>query len=241
MNASTSIYVKQSIQYCLLDIEGTTTDIDFVSQVLFPYAAKHMEQFIKENQDSPDVQHCLNATQATVKDESNRDLSDEETVAVLLQWIEDDRKHTALKQLQGMIWKTGYYNADYEAHVYPDVPEVLKEWQSRGLQTGIYSSGSVEAQKLLFLHTSYGDLTSYLSHYFDTRIGHKKDAAAYKTISQKLACPPQQIMFFSDSVEELQAAENVGFNVLHVIRDASKTQETIFKNVNTLDQVQFLI
>jgi enolase-phosphatase E1 len=237
MPSDTPVSIKQSIRCCLLDIEGTTTDIHFVHQVLFPYATQHLETFIAQHLENPDVQSCLSMVQATIQDEQQRAIAMEETVSVLLGWIGEDRKHTALKQLQGMIWKAGYHQGDYQAHVYPDVPVVLQAWQQQGIETGIYSSGSTEAQKLLFAHTLYGDLTPAISHYFDTRIGHKQETGAYKTISKMLGYSPAEILFFSDVAEELVAAENAGFAVLHVIRDLEQTSETVFKSIQSLNQV----
>lgn len=129
---------------------------------------------------------------------------------VLQGWIDEDRKHTALKALQGMIWKAGYENADFHAHVYPDAVERLRAWQAQGLPLYVYSSGSVGAQKLFFAHSEAGDLLPLFSGHFDTEIGGKREAASYTRIAESLGLPPAEILFLSDVVEELDAAREAG-------------------------------
>jgi enolase-phosphatase E1 len=207
------------VRFILLDIEGTTTDVDFVHKVLFPYAATHMARFIQEHAANSEVQGCLQAVLETVRAEENRTLTDTQVVEQLLRWIQDDRKHTALKHLQGMIWKDGFEKGDYQGHVYPDVPATLESWKKQGIGLGIYSSGSVQAQKLLFKHSICGDLTPYFSHYFDTRLGEKKSADSYAQIADRLNLAPIDILFLSDVEEELDAAAQAGFQIMQLVRD----------------------
>ena len=207
------------IRFILLDIEGTTTEINFVHQVLFPYAAERLADFVNANARDPEVQQCLTRVKETVEAEDQRPLGKAEAIETLLHWIQTDRKHTALKQLQGMIWKTGFEQGDYQGHVYPDVPVALERWKQQGLGLGIYSSGSVQAQQLLFAHSMFGDLTPYFSHYFDTEVGGKKEVHSYQNIAQTLNLAPQEILFLSDVVAELDAAKAAGFQVTQLVRE----------------------
>lgn len=206
------------IRFILLDIEGTTTDINFVHQVLFPYSAERLAQFVQTHADDPSVQTCLAEVKATVLNETEQPINDEQAVETLLHWIQTDRKHGALKTLQGLIWKTGFEQGDYQGHVYPDVPEALERWQQQGWGMGIYSSGSVQAQQLLFKYSGYGDLTPYFSHYFDTQVGGKKETQSYQHIAQALQIAPAEILFLSDVPAELDAAKTAGFQVTQLLR-----------------------
>jgi len=206
------------IRYVLMDIEGTTTAIDFVHKTLFPYAARHLARFVTEHGGEPRVAACLAEVKATVRDQEGRAIDDREAVAVLLRWIDEDRKHGALKSLQGMIWRQGYLDGDYVAHVYADVAPALAAWKRRGLILAIYSSGSIEAQKLLFAHTGAGDLTPLISHYFDTTSGPKRERESYLHIARDLAAAPGEILFLSDVAEELDAALAAGMATTQLLR-----------------------
>ena len=210
-----------TIRFILLDIEGTTTDIDFVHQVLFPYSAQRLAQFVNANIASCEVQECLDQVKITVLDETKKAITDAEAVETLLHWIQTDRKHGALKTLQGMIWKTGFEQGDYQGHVYPDVPVALERWKQQGIALGIYSSGSVQAQKLLFGHSVAGDLTPYFSHYFDTQMGGKKEVQSYKNIAEALQIPPAEILFLSDVSAELDAAQQANFQTTQLLRTSN--------------------
>lgn len=202
----------------LTDIEGTTTAIDFVHRVLFPYAHSHLEAYIARHADDPIVQVLVNDAACTVEEETGQRPEQQEVVRYLLQWIEADRKHTALKTLQGMIWEEGYRLGHFTAHLYPDVAPRLRQWHSQGMRLAVYSSGSVQAQKLLFGHTELGDLTPLFSAYFDTHVGHKREAKSYETIAAQLQVPPAHILFLSDVTEELDAAENAGMRTIQLLR-----------------------
>lgn len=207
------------IRFILLDIEGTTTDIQFVHNVLFPYSAERLESFVTRYADEAEVRSALQSVQDTVLSEENRTITDAEVVETLLKWIRDDRKHTALKQLQGLIWKSGFEQGDYRGHVYPDVPQALEVWKTHGLGLGIYSSGSVQAQKLLFGYSVFGDLTPYFSHYFDTQVGGKRESDSYREIARQLGITPQEVLFLSDVEAELDAAAAAGFQVTQLLRN----------------------
>jgi enolase-phosphatase E1 len=206
------------IRFILMDVEGTTTDIAFVHRILFPYSEERLAEFVQKHADNDDVRDVLESVKKTVFNEDGLVLNDEQAVETLLSWIAEDRKHTALKKLQGMIWQQGFEQGDYQGHVYPDVPVALKEWKQQGLELGVYSSGSVQAQKLLFGHSTAGDLTPYFSHYFDTTVGGKKDSQSYQNITRALNLNPDSILFLSDVEAELDAAENAGFQTVQLVR-----------------------
>ncbi|MEM6377068.1 MAG: acireductone synthase [Bacteroidota bacterium] len=213
------------IQFVLMDIEGTTTSISFVHEVLFPYASQKLPAFIEANAQDPLVQEELKSVKATVLAEQDNVINDEEAVVQLKAWIKEDRKHTALKSLQGYLWKQGYEQGEYQSHIYDDVVPVLQEWQAKGVRMGIYSSGSVGAQKLLFGYSEKGDLRPYLSAYFDTKIGHKREVESYLRIQQALDVPNGDILFLSDVAEELDAAKVAGFQVCQLVRPGTQASD----------------
>lgn len=226
------------IRFILLDIEGTTTDINFVHQVLFPYSAARLADFVSQHANEPEVQDALQLVQDTVQKEENRNIDQAGAIETLLQWIRDDRKHTALKQLQGLIWKTGFEQGDYQGHVYPDVPVALENWKRLGIGLGIYSSGSVQAQQLLFAHSVSGDLTPYFSHYFDTHVGGKKESQSYQNIAEHLQLPPSSILFLSDVAEELEAAVVAGLHVTQLVRDGQIPPNTQYPAVSDFSKIR---
>jgi enolase-phosphatase E1 len=198
----------------LTDIEGTTSSISFVKDVLFPYARQALPGFVKQHGSEPDVRRWLDAAALDI----GGVVSDDCIVDVLQQWIDEDRKHTALKALQGMIWRAGYAAGNYSAHIYPDAAQQLVEWHESGLPLYIYSSGSVPAQKLFFAHTEAGDLTPRFSGYFDTEIGGKREADSYRRIAERIGVPAGSVLFLSDVVEELDAARDAGLRTVLVDR-----------------------
>ncbi len=225
------------IRFILLDIEGTTTDIDFVHKVLFPYSAERLAGFVAGHADEPDVQEALQSVQATVQAEDHRQIDRAGAVETLLRWIREDRKHTALKQLQGLIWKAGFEQGDYQGHVYPDVPVALENWKREGIGLGIYSSGSVQAQRLLFAHSVSGDLTPYFSHYFDTKVGGKKESQSYRNIAAQLQLPPSAILFLSDVAAELEAAAATGMQVIQLARDGQMPPDAPYLAVSDFSRI----
>jgi enolase-phosphatase E1 len=194
----------------LTDIEGTTSSIAFVKDVLFPYARRALPRFVREHGDDPDVRRWLDA----VATESGGICSDEVIVETLQGWIDQDRKHTALKALQGMLWRDGYLRGDFHGHVYADAAAALRRWHAAGRRLAVFSSGSVAAQKLLFGYSEAGNLAEVFDDFFDTEIGHKREADSYRRIASALQQPPQDILFLSDVVEELDAAREAGMQTV---------------------------
>lgn len=203
------------IRAILTDIEGTTSSLAFVKDVLFPYARQNMAAFLHQHAAVPAVVEQLAAVNVIV----GRELSLTEAVAQLQQWIDEDRKNTPLKALQGMIWEQGYRNGDYTGHVYADAAQRLRAWHAARVRLYVFSSGSVQAQKLLFAHSDHGDLTPLFSGYFDTSSGNKRDPAAYRTIAAAIGLPASDILFLSDIVEELDAAHTAGMQTRQLVRD----------------------
>ena len=205
------------IRVILTDIEGTTSSISFVHEVLFPYSAEHMARFVREGAaDTPEVREQLDA----VAHASGVDRDDVEgLIEVLNTWIREDRKETALKALQGMLWEQGYQQGAFRGHIYDDAAEYLQRWHDRGLRLFVYSSGSVKAQKLIFGFSEAGDLTPFFSGYFDTRIGGKKESASYSNIVNELGVEPRTVLFLSDVEAELKAAEEAGMRTVWLVRE----------------------
>jgi enolase-phosphatase E1 len=198
----------------LTDIEGTTTDVRFVHDVLFPYAASALPDFVRTHAGRPDVAAELAAVRARV----GQDLSLEETIATLLRWIAEDRKETPLKTLQGLVWAAGYEAGELVSPVYPDAAQALRRWKGEGRDLYVYSSGSDAAPKLLFGHSEEGDLTPLFSGYFDTRTGPKLEPSSYATIAGRIGRPPGAILFLSDHPGEVSAALEAGMKALRIDR-----------------------
>lgn len=203
------------IRAILTDIEGTTSSISFVKDVLFPFARERLPAFVETHADKPEVQHWLHEA---AKEAGIVYAERDEIVELLQRWIDEDRKATSLKALQGMIWDEGYREGAFRAHVYADVAPKLREWKKQGLDLYIYSSGSVAAQKLLFGHSEAGDLTSQFSGYFDTETGPKRDAESYRRIAAAIGKPANEILFLSDIAEELDAARAAGMHTTQLAR-----------------------
>ncbi|PPE73917.1 acireductone synthase [Solimonas fluminis] len=221
------------IKAIITDIEGTTSSIDFVHQSLFPYAKQHMRAFLRAQAGNDAVQREL----AEVERQENRDLSLNEAADVLEQWIAEDRKYTPLKALQGMIWRQGYEAGELKGHVYADTPEALRRWQGQGLRLYVYSSGSEEAQRLIFGYSDAGDLTPLFSGYFDTRVGGKREAASYRNILKQIGLPGEQVLFLSDIGEELDAAQAAGLKTCQLLRDERTRPAAGHQQVQKLTEV----
>ena len=190
----------------LTDIEGTTSSISFVRDVLFPYARRALPDFVREHGQEPEVRRWLDLVAA----ENGGLCQDTMIVETLQGWIDQDSKHTALKALQGLVWEAGYRNADFAAPIYPDAAQTLQRWHALGVPLYVYSSGSVPAQKLFFGHSDAGDLTPLFSGWFDTEVGGKREADSYRVIAGRIGVPANAILFLSDVVEELDAAREAG-------------------------------
>lgn len=194
----------------LLDIEGTTSSIAFVADTLFPYARERLPAYVAAHAD--EVAPIL------------AEVPGDDKVASLLEWIDEDRKATPLKALQGMIWAEGYADGSLKGHVYPDTPDALARWQAAGVPTYIYSSGSVQAQKLIFGHSIAGDLTPYLSGYFDTEVGGKREMESYVRVAQSIDVDPERILFVSDIYDEIIAAQAAGLQAMLIDRAGDNGQ-----------------
>jgi enolase-phosphatase E1 len=225
----------------LLDIEGTTTPIAFVKDVLFPFARSHAASFLAAHRQDPEVQADL----ALLAEERRRERQDGAPPAEssdplpFLFWLMDrDRKSTALKALQGRIWREGYESGALESEVYPDVVPALARFRAAGIEVSIFSSGSVLAQRLLFAHTNGGDLRPYLCAYFDTTTGGKKQPASYTRIASELGLAPGQVLFVSDAAEELDAAEQAGMEVALCVRPGTpEPTASRHRVVRSLDEI----
>ncbi|WP_323168044.1 acireductone synthase [Pseudomonas atacamensis] len=219
-----------SIKAILTDIEGTTSAVSFVFDVLFPYAAKHLPEFVRQNASRADVAEQLDA----VRRDSNEPQADvERVVEILLSWIAEDRKATPLKALQGMVWAQGYQAGQLKGHVYPDAVEALQRWHAAGYQLFVYSSGSIQAQKLIFGCSEAGDLTPLFSGYFDTTSGPKREAQSYRHIQQAIGVDAGEILFLSDIVEELDAAQSAGLKTCGLAREGGELGSHITVDIFT--------
>jgi enolase-phosphatase E1 len=215
----------------LLDVEGTIAPISLVSEQLFPYARAHFPRFLQEHAGETGVVNDLTllAEESAAETDAScpRFTTPEywdEAVPYLLWLMDRDRKSTALKSLQGRIWKGGFENGDLKGTLFPDVPAALERWSANG-SVAIYSSGSVAAQLLLFRHSTFGDLTHLISGYFDTRTGPKTTAASYRSIATAMDVDPREVLFFSDVVHEVDPAREAGCHTRLVVRDGNASIE----------------
>ena len=234
----------QNVKLILTDIEGTTSSISFVKDVLFPYAADHLPAFVKENINDEKVQTALQQT-AELAAEDGENISADNTdalIAILLQWISEDRKATPLKTLQGLIWKTGYENGDYQAHMYPDATKYLKKWHDAGLPLYVYSSGSVKAQELFFGYSQDGNLLPLFKGHFDTLMGGKRETQSYLNILAELqkthaGLNAADVLFLSDIKEELDAAKEAGMQTVWLLRDSDIPADAAHKAVKSFAEI----
>ena len=208
------------ISHLLLDIEGTTCPVSYVAEVLFPYAATRLAAYLEAHQHDPELQPLLRDVQQAWGQDNDPDAAALRQrqppvglAAYLGLLIQQDRKLTALKDLQGMIWAAGYASGELVTPLYADVPAALRRWHQAGVQLAVYSSGSVAAQQLLYGHSQAGDLRGLFGHWFDTRTGAKQDADSYQQIAHALGSPAAAVLFISDSLEECQAAAAAGMAV----------------------------
>ena len=230
----------------LLDIEGTTTPIAFVHDVLFNYARAQVRDFLRANFSAEDVRADI----ALLREEYDADLKDGHdpplitdeggSLAAYVEWlIERDRKSTGLKSLQGKIWRQGYVEGSLKSQVFADVAPAFARWRSRGLNISIFSSGSVLAQQLLFAHTEAGDLTPFIDNYFDTQVGRKGEAESYRRIAEALGFSTHEIVFICDVIAELDAANEAGMKTLLCVRPGNPAQPAAERHpsIHTFDSV----
>lgn len=203
----------------VLDIEGTTTDKRFVTGTLFPYARERLPRFLQSA--TPEVEQALQQLR----------LPPEEAAQLLQAWIDQDVKREPLKTLQGLIWEAGYADGSLVSPVYPDVPLALQRWRARGATLAVYSSGSAHAQRLLFGHTTAGDLRPFFTAHFDLAIGSKLEPSSYLAISETLGLAPSEVAFYSDLAAEVLAAREAGLRVAIVERDGPVATEPSVRHV----------
>jgi enolase-phosphatase E1 len=222
------------VRAILLDIEGTTTPIAFVHDVLFTYAREHVRAFLSMNPATDDVALLREEHAVDVKEGRNPP----PLTAEYIEWlIALDRKSTGLKSLQGKIWRQGYEDGSLRAQVFAEVAPAFERWRERGIGISIFSSGSVLAQQLLFAHTEVGDLTPFIDGYFDTRIGKKGEAESYRKIAEAMDLETRQILFISDVVTELHAANQSGMKTIMSIRPGNELQPQ-YPSIRSFDEIR---
>ena len=229
----------------LLDIEGTTTAISFVTKVLFPYARENVKSFLTENYDDPDIKQKMNEIMHHKNVTTGNDLSKQEDIAIvcdiIYKWMDKNLKITAMKYLQGLIWVKGYKSGKLKGHLYLDAFECINQWTKYDkIPIYIYSSGSVKAQKLLFGYSKYGDLNPLISGNFDTKIGDKKAANSYVKIHEQIDknIDIKSILFISDNPLELIAANEAGMTVLQSVRE-DVTPDSRFPQITSFHDIKF--
>ena len=215
----------ENVTAILTDIEGTTTSISFVHDTLFPYAKQNIGPFLQAHQNEPAVSKLIIEVKETA---GTPDATLDEVIATLVSWMNQDKKITPLKSLQGLIWEEGYTQGKFHGQIYADAYEQLKNWKKQGKALYVYSSGSVHAQKLLF---------SLFSGYFDTKVGGKKEKPSYIEIARQMNIPAQNILFLSDIVEELDAAKQAGMQTLLLSRDYAPPASNTHPSVTTFNQI----
>ncbi len=235
----------RGIRSVLLDIEGTTTPVAFVYEVLFPYARARLPQFLRDDRGSSEVRAAVDRLRSEWSDDvaAGRHppewMHDEGAAAYALWLMDRDRKSPGLKALQGLVWDAGYRSGVLNGEVFADVPNALTAWQRAGIEVAIYSSGSVLAQRLLFGTTRYGDLTAFVSAFFDTAVGPKTSADSYRRIAAALGRHPPDVLFVSDVAAELEAARATGMVVTLSVRPGNRA-ETVPDDVpivRSLDEI----
>ena len=227
---------SSEIRALLLDIEGTTTPIDFVCKTLFPYAAGNVEQFLRKNQSDPEIKNLIAELRSTwsgaassgapVWIESSREEKLASAVSYVRWLIARDSKITPLKTLQGKIWEQGFRNGALKGELYPDVAPAFARWRTQHKRIAIFSSGSVLAQRLLFAHSTLGDLSSFIEAYFDTTSGPKREPASYHKIAAALKLSSSTVLFVSDTGQELDAARGADLRTALSLRAGNPSEIT---------------
>jgi enolase-phosphatase E1 len=253
MESEPSATVLHSDAVCILmDIEGTTSSIEFVYDILFPYVRTNVSDYLRQHWSEKETQDAIDSLGKDL-DYAGSELwfadalggvqepSVQQKVVIeqVNKLMDQDIKATGLKKLQGLIWDVGYKNGTLRSHVYDDVPTALRAWKASGKDLRIYSSGSVHAQKVFFEHTAYGALVELLNAHYDTNIGAKKDNASYNAISQNAGIPPEKILFLSDTPAELDAARAAGMQVCLICRSDNKTKPSYIPAIENFLQIEF--
>jgi enolase-phosphatase E1 len=244
------VFDNPHVRVVLLDIEGTTTPIDFVYKTLFPYASRKLESFLGKHSREPEIQLLIEDLRAQQQIDERQGLEppawvNEPEGERLLSAVEyslwlmaADSKCTVLKSLQGRIWQEGFDTGELRGEVYPDVPVAFERWRRQGREIGIYSSGSVLAQQLLFRTVISGDLTLQIAAFFDTRVGAKSDSESYKKIAASMGLPAGEILFLSDAAKEIEAAECAGMGAILCVREGHASTAAGGKRIiQTFDEI----
>ncbi|QEG24741.1 acireductone synthase [Mariniblastus fucicola] len=238
--------IEISADVILLDIEGTTSSIDFVHDVMFPFARKRVPGFVASNWDSPELNGCIELLSEDLGKESvaawlsgNAESNQQSVIDAVVDMIDNDVKATGLKQLQGIIWKSGFHSGELVAHLYKDTAPALERWKDAGLDLRIYSSGSIAAQKLFFGHSVAGDLLHLFSANYDTTTGPKKEAESYHRIAADIGVDADQIVFVSDVPAELDAAAEAGFQTVLSLRPGNAVVENAddYQQIESFEQL----
>ena len=267
---------RSDVEAIVLDIEGTTTPIAFVYDVLFPFARLHLREFLQNPMNADALREPLQRLyeEWLVDPEARTSVLDEEPTSVpggertsgdggrgavgdggrqvvgdggalkwaasYVEWLMDrDRKSPGLKLLQGRIWEGGYRAGVLKGEVFSDVPPALQRWRDAGLDVAIYSSGSELAQRLIFGCTAYGDLTRFISRFFDTAVGAKGAPASYRRIAAELGRTPDRLVFISDVTTELDAAGAAGWTAILCVRPGNRPQpEHSHLQISSFDEIK---
>ncbi len=239
--------ISFQVDTVLLDIEGTTSSIAFVYDVMFAYIREHLHAFLEEHVDSDRVENAIAKMRSDLSD-SNwciRTLERPKRIEIVeqqvLSWMSEDKKSTGLKALQGTIWKEGFEDGTLRAHLFPEVAASLQRWHQQGLDLRIYSSGSIEAQKLFFGHTESGNLLPLFRAHYDTSIGNKRVSSSYSKIADDCLITPSRILFVSDVVAELEAAQEAGMKIVASCRpgNAELPGEYLGPRIESFDELAF--
>ncbi len=227
-----SVTLESNIRVILLDIEGTTTPVNFVYEKLFPYASRNVERFLHDRFQAPEIRAAIDELRALSQQDKRQGLQPplwnnatkeaglDSSVAYARWLIARDSKCTPFKTLQGKIWQEGYARGELRGEVYEDVPRAFRRWWQQGRQICIYSSGSVLAQQLLFRTTNFGDLTRYISGFFDTQVGAKNESESYRKMAASVGQAPAKVLFISDAMKEVEAARDAEMQTMLCQRDA---------------------
>jgi len=207
------------IRAIITDIEGTTSSISYVKEVMFPYSKRRLRSFLEAHWQEDKVKELIRG----LEEKLQRSVDLDTAVKTFEEWIDKDLKEPLLKELQGHIWEEGFTSGELKGHIYEDAYKKLKEWKEQGYRLYVYSSGSVKAQKLFFGNTDYGDLTYLFDDFFDTSVGGKKEKESYLKIAELIGLKPEECLFLSDAEEELDCARSAGMRTVRVVRDTGKT------------------
>lgn len=226
------------IKAIITDIEGTTSSLYYVKEVMFPYSKKKLRDFLQTYWDKEEIKDIISRLEEKLGQKVNFELA----INTFEEWIDKDLKEPLLKDLQGHIWEEGFLSKELKGHVYEDAYKKLKEWKERGFRLYVYSSGSVKAQKLFFGNTDYGDITWIFDGFFDTSVGGKKEKESYHRIAKTIGFEPKECLFLSDLEEELDAASSAGMKTIRLVReqDTPASKHKVAKDFYQVDELILL-